>query len=76
MVVGFVLKDSKRSVELLGEDGAHYLVREGHLGERELAVGTLVYSIGESVGTTDDKDETLGARRHALLNKVSKLEGA
>ena len=31
VVVGFIFKNSERSVELLGEDGTHNLVREGHL---------------------------------------------
>ena len=73
---GFVFEDGKGSVKLLGEDSAHYLVRECHLGEGELAVGTLVDSIGESVGASNNKDKTLGARRHTLLDEVRKLKGA
>ena len=32
VVVWFVFQNGKGSIELLGEDGTHYLVREGHLG--------------------------------------------
>ena len=45
VVVGLILKYSKRSVKLLCEDGTDNLVREGHLRERELAISTLVDSI-------------------------------
>ena len=34
VVVRLVAQDSKGAVELLGEDGSHNLVREGHLGKR------------------------------------------
>ena len=34
VVVWLVAQDSKGAVELLGEDGTHNLVREGHLGKR------------------------------------------
>ena len=34
VVVWLVAQDSKGAVELFGEDGTHYLVREGHLRER------------------------------------------
>ena len=33
VVVRLIAQDSKGTVELLGEDGTHYLVREGHLRE-------------------------------------------
>ena len=45
VMVGLILKNSKRSIELLGEDGTDNLVRECHLRERELAISSLIYGI-------------------------------
>ena len=58
MVVGFTFYNSACAIERLGEDEAHHLVGEGHLGEGYLLVGTAVYGIGESVGAADDEDES------------------
>ena len=67
VVVGFVFEDGEGAVELLGEDGAHNLVREGHLRERELAISALVDSIREAIRATNNKYQALRARRHTLL---------
>ena len=55
VVVGFVFEDGEGAVELLREDGAHNLVREGHLRERELAISTLVDSIREAIRASNNK---------------------
>ena len=51
-------------------------MREGHLREGELAVGTLIHRIGEAIRATDNEDKALDTRRHTLLDKVSKLNRA
>lgn len=76
MVVGFVLKDGEGSVELLGEDCSHYLVRKGHLRQRNLAIGALVDSIREAIRATDNKDQALDTRRHTTLQDLGELYGA
>ena len=55
VVVGFVFEDGEGAVELLREDGAHNLVREGHLRERELAISALVDSIREAIRASNNK---------------------
>ena len=57
MVVGFVVEDGEGAVELLGEDEADHLVREGHGGKGELLVGSGIDLGGEAVGTTNEEDE-------------------
>ena len=56
VVIWLVFEDGECTVELLGEDGSDNLVREGHLRERELAIGTLVHRLREAIGASDDKD--------------------
>ena len=66
MVIRFTLDDSTCTIEGLGEDEAHHLVGESHLGEGNLLVGTAIDGIGEAVGTTDDEDESASSRLFAL----------
>ena len=66
VVIRFTLDDSTCTIEGLGEDEAHHLVGESHLGEGNLLVGTAIDGIGEAVGTTDDEDESASRRLLAL----------
>ena len=76
VVVGLILQNSKCTVELLSKDGTHYLVREGHLREREFAICSLVDSVAKAIRASDNEDKTLGARRHSALEHISKLNRA
>ena len=50
-------------------------MREGHLRERQLAIGSLVYGIGEAIRAANDKYQTLDACRHTALQHIGKLDG-
>lgn len=76
MVVGLILEYCKGAVELLDKYGTNKLVRECHLRERQLTIGTCIYRIGEAIGPTYDKHQAFNARRHATLHKSRKLHGA
>ena len=58
MVIRFALDDGASTIERLGEDEAHHLVGEGHLGEGNLLVGSAIDGIGETVWATNDKDKS------------------
>ena len=45
MVIRFTLDDGTGTIESLGEDEAHHLVGESHLGEGNLLVGTAIDGI-------------------------------
>ena len=60
MVVGFALDNSTGAIDLLCENKANHLVGESHARERELFVGTLIDGRGETVGASDDEDQTAG----------------
>jgi len=60
VVVRLAFDDGASAVDLLGEDEAYHLVREGHLGEGKLFVGTGVDGRGEAVWASDDEDESAG----------------
>ena len=60
MVVGFALDNSTGAIDLLGKDKANHLVGKSHARERELFVGTLIDGRGETVGSSDDEDQTAG----------------
>ena len=66
MVIRFAFYNSTCAIECLGKDEAYHLVREGHLGKGDLLVGTVIYSLRESVGTPDDKYESPGCSLLAL----------
>ena len=75
MVVRLAFDDGAGAVDLLGEDEAYHLVREGHLGEGELFVGTGVDGRGEAVWASDDEDESAGGVA-LLLQPAGELDTA
>ena len=60
MMVGFTTDDGAGTVDLFGEGEADHLVREGHLRQGQLFVGTCIDGRGETVGTTDDENQPAG----------------
>ena len=60
MVVGLPFNYCARAINLLGEGEAYHLVGERHLGKAELFVGTAVDGWRETIGASDDEDETAG----------------
>ena len=50
-------------------------MRKGHLRERYLLIGSGIYLLRETVGATDYKYQSLGARRHTLAEPCCKLYG-
>ena len=75
VVVRLAFDDGAGAVDLLGEDEAYHLVREGHLGEGKLFVGTGVDGRGEAVWASDDKDESAGGVA-LLLQPAGELDTA
>ena len=65
-MIRFTFYNGTRAIEGFREDEAHHLMRESHLGEGNLLVGTAIDGIGEAVGTTDDEDESASRRLLAL----------
>ena len=58
VVVRFAFYNSTCAIERFCKDEAYHLMREGHLGKGNLLVGAVIYSLRESVRTTDDKYES------------------
>ena len=73
MVIRFVVQNRENAVNLLGEYGPDDLVREGHLRERKLLVGTLIDLCRKTVGASDDKDEPLQSAHHAFAHPLGKI---
>ena len=71
-MVGLALDDGEGAIELLGEDGSHDLVREGHLRERYLAIGTRIDLLRESVWATNHQHQSSYAAIHTLLHPLCK----
>ena len=74
MMIGFVVEDSHRAIELFGKDEANHLVGEGHFAQRNLLRRRLIDRVAETVGPADKKDQPLGHIVHLLLHIRSKLE--
>ena len=74
VVVGRVINNRKRSIELLGKYGADDLVREGHLREGYLLVGARVDLGAKAIGATDNKDEAFNTTIHSLLEPLGILD--
>ena len=55
MMIGLVVEDGEGSIQLLGEDKTHHLVRKCHLRERYLVVGSRVYIGRKTIGAANDK---------------------
>lgn len=75
VVVLLALEDRASTIELLGEDEAHHLVGECHVGEGDHCLGTLIDCLGETIRSADDKDE-VAACRLALAEPSGKLDAA
>ena len=75
VVVGFALDDGAGAVDLFCECEANHLVREGHSRERELLVGALIDSGGETVWASNDEDEASGGLLF-LFQPACKLDAA
>ena len=72
MVVWFATENSHGAVDLLYKEKAHHLMRESHLTERDLSIGTLIDRLGEAIRTSNYKDY-VPTRRHLLLDIIGKL---
>ena len=66
VMIRLTFYNSTCAIECLGKDEAYHLMREGHLGKGDLLVGAVIYSLRESVRTTDDKYESPGCSLLAL----------
>lgn len=64
MMILFTFDDGKGAVELFDEYHSYHLMGEGHLRERQLFVGSVVYGIRETVRTADDEHHVSA---HCLL---------
>ena len=73
MMIRFAAHDGVGAVDLFDKEEAHHLVREGHLGERDLALRRLIDAGRETVGTTDEEDQALGDRLHLLLQVLTEF---
>lgn len=58
MMIGLPLDDRAGTVYLFRKHESYHLVREGHLRQRQLFVGTGIDGRGEAVGTSHDEDKT------------------
>ena len=74
VVVRGIVDNRKGSVELFGKYRSDDLVREGHLGEGYLLVGTRVDLRAKAIGATDNKDEAFNAAIHSLLEPLGILD--
>lgn len=72
MMVGFASEDSHGAVYLLGEEKTYHLVAEGHLGEREFGVGSVVDFLRETVRSADHEYHPLLPSEHPLLDEIRK----
>ena len=68
-----VVEDCKGAIELLSENGAYNLMREGHSRERQLAVGSSIDLIRESIRTSDNQNQTADAAIQTLLQPLCKV---
>ena len=60
-MIRFPFYNGTRAIEGFREDEAHHLMRESHLGEGNLLVGTLIDCLREAIGTTNDEDKSSGS---------------
>ena len=66
VVIRLTFYNSTCAIERLCKDEAYHLMREGHLGKGDLLVGAVIYSLRETVGTSDNKHESSGSSLLAL----------
>lgn len=76
VVVGLIVEDGEGAVELLNKKQAYHLMRQRHLRERNLLIGTGVYRFGKAVRTSHNKKQTAGTGGHALLQPRGKIHTA
>ena len=69
-MIGQIIEYRQGTIELLGKDDAHHLMREGHLRQGDLALGKTVDLGREAIGTTDDKDKAAAHGIHTLLKPL------
>lgn len=58
VVIGFTAEDGECAIDLLHEEETHHLVGEGHAREGEFLVGEGIDVGCESVGSSDDEDQS------------------
>ena len=75
MVIRLVSKNGHCAVDLLDGHYSYHLMGEGHLRERQFAVGALIDGIAEAVGSADDERQVF-AGRHLLLKVIGELDRA
>ena len=56
VVVWFATEDGHGAVDLLYKKEAHHLMRESHLTERDLSIGTLIDRLGKAIRSSNHKD--------------------
>lgn len=59
VVVGFVVEDGERPIDLLGENQARHNVGEGELRQGDLRVLSRIYCLRKSVCPANDEDQCL-----------------
>lgn len=59
VVVGFVVEDGERPIDLLGENKARHNVGEGELRQGDLRVLSRIYRLRKSVCPANDEDQCL-----------------
>ena len=75
VMIGFPFEDGHGAIELFGENKAGKHMREGHAGERDAVITTLIDLFGEAVCSADEEDEAFGTPKHLLLHKLRELHG-
>ena len=74
-MIRFTFYNSTGTIERFREDEAHHLMRESHLGEGNLLVGTVINSLREAIGTTNDEDKSSGSSLFTFY-PLSKFDAA
>ena len=72
-MVGLMPQDGESPVKLFNEDQTHQFMRESHLAQGNLLVGTVIYLGRESVGATNDKNDAFAATGHASLQPPAEV---
>ena len=75
VMIRLTFYNSTCAIECLGKDKAYHLMREGHLGKRDLLVGAVIYCLRDSVRTSDDKHKP-SSRSLLALYPFGKLDAS
>ena len=72
-MIWFSIQYSHGPVYLFHEEQTNHLVRESHLREGYLLIGSVVNGRGKTIRTAHNAQKALGTRNHFLLHPRSKL---